>query len=132
MRSVISDPDKGLVRPIFPPSAARGPQGINPSALLRMGPPMLVGSPPNQTLPTDLSDQQYSAETSSEIGGGDGSGPKAGEMMHQLVVGSQTDDGIKYAKMPPALRPERPKKVEKTKGTKSTPTQPATPMTVSC
>jgi hypothetical protein len=78
-----------------------------------MGPPMLVGSAPNQTMAD--SDPQYSGSE-----GHEGDGSQSGELMHQIIVG--TDDGIKYAKMPPALRPERPKKGEKQpKGAKALP-----------
>lgn len=110
MRSVISDVDKGIVRPILPPSAARSPPGINPAILLKMGPPMLIGTPPQH-----LDGDQPSTELEATHNPADDSAQP-----------TQTDDGIKYAKMPPALRPERPKKVEKTKVAKpvAPPSQP--------
>lgn len=110
MRSVISDVDKATIRPILPPPAARSPPGINPAILLKMGPPMLVGTPPAQ-----VDDDQVSVD-----------GDVAQIPQEIPIPPTTTDDGIKYAKMPPALRPERPKKVEKAKVTKpvAPPSQP--------
>jgi hypothetical protein len=137
MRSVISDSDKGLIRPIYPPSAARGPPGINPAVLLKMGPPMLVGSPPHSTSTSEVDQSSSSPVESNEQDASSGqktaaaaatleadAGGVGSETYPQYPVGA-TDDGIKYAKMPPALRPERPKKIEKPKTKPLTPQQAA-------
>lgn len=118
LRSVITDTEKGP-RPLAQIQMVRSTPNVNPGVITtRVNQP--TGVSPNLSLTSGGEVEQQQLHQSQQQQSQPYIGTDEMDIVNKVDQQSQvsTDDGIKYAKMPPAQRPEKPKKVEKAKVTK--------------
>ena len=125
LRSVITDNEKGAPRHIAPNLTGRGNLAANPVLLNRINSQGSVqGVGGTSTFNSETENDQYQqqqqqlyaqTQTQAQCVGLD-------EMDVTNKIGqnqTHAEEGMKYAKMPPTLKPEKPKKVEKSKISKN-------------
>lgn len=121
IRSAITDNEKGAPRPTLPNQIGRVNQNANSALLSRVNQQGGVSPSLNQESDYDVNNSQQQSQSQSQ------SQPQPQYIgLDEMNITNKTDlykvhtdDGIKYARMPPALRPEKSKKVEKPKASKA-------------